>query len=506
PTPKYRPVGVWMLLGHHAPPRWLVDGLWVIAWASTACMLVGLASRAATAVSFVSAVALASLVFAGSATWSHQYNVVFIAQLAFVGARAGDTLSVDAWIRKRRGLPAMDVPRGYQWSLRLVQLAVAVMFACAAFHKIMHGHFTLRWALSDSLRNHLLVNFDLAQVPRTAIADWIIDDPWKYRAAAMLNLISQLAPLGACIFIKRPLVRAVCGAFFVIETVALDQVVALWNPHWLPLAAVFVDWEALLARFGRAETPPVVPAGWKPPRAVRMFVTAFVIYDVFTAFVPAVDQWLNTYPFSGFPMFATVRATPPYDEHLPYSVIGAKFELTADVPVLDNVQRWFDRDGRNMHTIRDPKRLAVNLKDIVTRGQVRYPNAHIHGARLWITVFVAPPYPEPARFEPHRIAILGDYQDGTFRTALGDMTEHDISWTIDAHPVGVDLAGATLACFVDTKTEPLSLHPSAEGTDGWMIGGSSSMERLDGDPIYCGARVPDGTTWLIASHEDWHWN
>ena len=59
-------------------------------------MLVGLFTRAATAISFASAAALAALAFASSHTWSHQYNVVLLAQLAFVGARGGDALSIDA--------------------------------------------------------------------------------------------------------------------------------------------------------------------------------------------------------------------------------------------------------------------------------------------------------------------------------------------------------------------------------------------------------------------------
>ena len=74
---------------------------------------------------------------------------VWIAMLALQGARAGDVLSIDWLARKLRKLPPRDVPRGYQWSLRLVQLAVALMFFSGMFHKIIHGHFTLRWALSE---------------------------------------------------------------------------------------------------------------------------------------------------------------------------------------------------------------------------------------------------------------------------------------------------------------------------------------------------------------------
>src|SRR6185295_11037035 len=150
----------WMVFGHLVPPAWLVICLWLLAIGGSALMFVGLFSRTSTVVSFVASLALTSASFSSNATWSHQYNVVFLAQLAFLGARGGDTLSIDALIRRLRGLPPIDVPRGYQWSSRLVQLAVALMFAGAAFHKILHGHFTLRWALSDNLRHQLLVNYD----------------------------------------------------------------------------------------------------------------------------------------------------------------------------------------------------------------------------------------------------------------------------------------------------------------------------------------------------------
>jgi hypothetical protein len=492
----YRPVGIWMLLGHTPPPGPVVDVLWITAWLSTAAMLVGFLTRIATAVSFGSSVALASLVFAGSATWSHQYNVVFLAHCAFLGARGGDALSVDAWLRSRRKLPPVDVPRGYQWSLRLVQLAVALMFAGAAFHKVMHGHFTLRWALSDSLRNHLLVKYDLAGIPRPPIVDWIIDDPWKYRTVAVLNLISQLAPIFACIFVRRPLVRLIAGAFFIVETIALDQVVSLWNPHWLPLAAAFVDWDAAVARFApRWSRPPPDATSWSRPRAISIFIIGFVAYDAFTALVPGVDQRLNTYPFSGFPMFATIRAKSPYDEHVPYAIVGDKFEVFADHPVHDHAQRWFDHANRGLHAVRDPVRLRAKLAAMVDEAKRRYPEVGVHGVRAWVTIFIAPPVPEPGHFEPHPIAILGEYRaDGTFETALGKLADG----TVELSPRGLDGRDATLVYFKDD--EPIAIPIAAPRT-----GDRFAVGELAGDPIYVAAVIA-GSAWLVASHEDWHWN
>ena len=408
----YRPVGVWMLLGHVAPPDALIDVLWVVAVGGTIAMLVGIASRAATAVSFVAAVALAALSYSSSHTWSHQYNVVFLAQAAFLGARGGDALSIDAWIRRARGLPELDVARGYQWSLRLVQLAVALMFAGACFHKLMHAHFTLRWALSDNLRNQLLVKYDLAGLRRPPLVDWLIDDPWKYRTAAVLNLVSQAAPLAACLLVKRPVLRALCGLFFVVETVALGFVVDLWNPWWLPLYAVFVDWDALLRRKPSTGDAAV-------PRAARWYVIAFVVYDAVIAFVPTLDQRVNTYPFTSFPMFSNIRARQPYGEHLPYAVAAGHFEVLANDAAPPYVQEWFDHTHRKTLETRDPKELAQRLAAIVAQAQQRWPDYGVRGVRLWLTIYVAPAPPAAAHFEAKPIAIVGEYIDGTFRSELG---------------------------------------------------------------------------------------
>ena len=483
----YRPVGVWMLLGHTPPPDWLVTVLWGAAYSATLAMLAGAYTRVSTAVSFAAAVALASLSYSSGHTWSHQYNVVFLAQLAFLGARGGDALSIDALVRHVRGLPPQDVARGYQWSLRLVQLAVALMFAGAAFHKLLHGHITLRWALSDNLRNQLLVKYDLAGLPRPRLVDWLIDDVWRYRAAAVLNLVSQTAPLGACFLMKRPLLRALCGAFFVVETIALGEVVDLWNPWWLPLTAVFVDWDALIAYIARRPLPPppATPPDWTPSRASRTFVVGFVIYDALTAFVPTLDQRLNTYPFSSFPMFATVRARAPYDEHLPYAVEGDHFDVLADQPIPAYVQMWFDHSNRGTWRVRDPDELRRRLEAIVKQAQRRYPEFGVHGVRLYLTIFEAPAYPAPARFDMHPLAIVGELERGVFRTALGRL-EGDCAV---AGAVGVELANSRWVYYRDDETTPLDAPGGCVGA---------------GDPVIAVAIAADGP-WLIATRAAWHW-
>jgi hypothetical protein len=495
PAALYRPVGIWMVFGHLVPPGFIVTGLWVLAIGATLAMLLGLGSRASTAVSFAASVALASASFSSSASWSHQYNVVFLAQLAFLGARGGDVLSLDALIRRLRRLPPIDVPRGYQWSVRLVQLAVALMFAGAAFHKLLHGHFTLRWALSDNLRHQLLVRYDLAGLPRPAVVDWIIDDVWRFRTAAVLNLISQATPILACIFVRRPVVRALCGVAFVVEVLALGLVVDLWNLHWLPLVAVFIDWDSLVARVTRrAQAPPPTPAGWSPPRAASGFILAFVLYDAITAIVPTLDQRLNTYPFSAFPMFATVRAREPYDQHLPYAVPGDHFEAISDRPLDEHAQRWVDHMNRRLYVITDPAVFHKRLTAILADVQARFPSFGVHGLRHYLTIFEAPAYPAPAHFEPHNLAVMGEIDGaGTFRSVLGTLDSAGVT----LRPQHVDTGSARLVVYAGDSPTSHELTAPREG-DRFLTG------RIDGDPLYVAAII-DGTAWLVATRKAWRW-
>lgn len=460
PAEIYRPVGVWMLTGYWVPPAAVVSVVWVIAWAATGLMLVGLWARVTTAVAFVAAVALASLSFSGVATWSHQYNVVFLAHAAFLGARCGDALSLDALIRRWRREAPVDVPGGYQWSLRLVQLAVALMFSGAVFHKVLHGHGTLRWALTDNLRNHLLVRYDLAGLPRPALVDWLIDDVWRYRTAAVLNMLSQATPILAVIFVRRPWVRLLGAAAFVVETLALGFVVSLWNLHWLPLVVVFVDWDWVLGR--RAPDEPR-----RLRRGPRIYIVAFFVYELVTSFIPTVDQRLNTYPFSSFPMFATIRANPPYDEHRAYALAGDRYVVTADRPLTPDEQRWLDHDHRWLFNAATRDELKARLTALLAAARARWPELHVRAIRHYLAIYDAPAYPAPARFDVHPIAITGELDArGAFRSYLG-------AWD-----------GKTpLAAYADDALAPQPVT-------------SPDPAKVAGDPVYIVTQV-DGEAWLV---------
>ena len=58
--------------------------------------------------------------------------------------------------------------------------------------------------------------------------------------------------------------------------------------------------------------------------------------------------------------------------------------------------------------------------------------------------------------------------------------------------------------FHDNLPTPVTLGAIDHGR--WVLGASLVRDELDGDPLYYVAKLRDGTPWLVASHEDWHWN
>jgi hypothetical protein len=239
-----------------------------------------------------------------------------------------------------------------------------------------------------------------------------------------------------------------------------------------------------------------VPDGWTPPRAAQGYVIAFAAYDMITAIVPTLDQRLNTYPFSGFPMFATVRAREPYDEHQPYRVPGDHFEAVSDRPLDDHARRWIDYQNRRLYTISDPARYRSKLAAILADTRKRFPEFGIHGLRHWLTIFEAPAYPAAARFEPHPIAVMGELDEaGAFRSVLGALD----ATSVTLRSAGIATDGARLVAFVGDDPTPHPLSATRTG-DRFVTG------PIDGDPVYVAALLDDrGPPWLIATRRAWRW-
>jgi hypothetical protein len=320
-------------------------------------------------------------------------------------------------------VPPDDYP--YTASVRLVQLAIAMVMVSAAFSKLVSGHMSLDWALSDNLRHQIMVRFDLKGLPRQPLAAWLLEEPVRWKTAAILNLIAQLAPLVACLAVRRPVVRAVCGAIFATEVVGLWVVMGFWDPHWYPLVAAFVDWDWLLAKLRRqpatrpTERPRQVVL---PERAVRWYVAAFVTVDLVIAFWhwPLIDQKLKAYPFSSFPMFSSIRARPPYDQHQVYEVFEAHVDVEGDPPAHASFRGWLDAyPADRFLTLRSPRELQAALEKFRADARAAFPELTFRTVRAQLQALQAQPYPAAARFDRVDVATIAELSaDGSFASRV----------------------------------------------------------------------------------------
>jgi hypothetical protein len=146
----YEPYASW----YPELPRPLYAGLLALGVAAAVAMSLGLGTRVATAVTL----AVVSYNLFLSTTNLHAnraYLVIVLAALAVVPC--GRELSVDAWLRARRGLPALD-PRSPAWPLWLLRFEAAVIYGASGLSKLVDGDWfggTVTWQRVVQVRDRL---------------------------------------------------------------------------------------------------------------------------------------------------------------------------------------------------------------------------------------------------------------------------------------------------------------------------------------------------------------
>lgn len=171
----------------------------------------------------------------------HSDAVILFSLLILACSRCGDAISVDAWLRKRRGLGASAAPSfEYYWPVRLVQALTALMFFGAGISKLQKSG--IDWAFSENLAR-LFVRHHYSHEP---LVDWgltLATMPLLTQALAFAALLLELvAPLA--LFHRR-------AALLIVPSLLALQV-----GNWLLLGVLmklnlclylfFVPWDALI--------------------------------------------------------------------------------------------------------------------------------------------------------------------------------------------------------------------------------------------------------------------
>jgi hypothetical protein len=176
----YEPYAAW----YPEAPRALYVALLVLAAVAAVAMSIGLLTRLATATTF--AIVAYNLFLA--TTHFHNNRAYLVIVLALLTAMpCGRELSLDAWLRRRRGLPALD-PAAPAWPLWLLRFECATIYAASATSKLLDPNWfggTVTWQRVVQERD------ELGALPHWAVS--ILTNRDFHTVAAKIIVLTELS-------------------------------------------------------------------------------------------------------------------------------------------------------------------------------------------------------------------------------------------------------------------------------------------------------------------------
>jgi HTTM domain len=177
----YEPYASW----YPELPRPLYGALLVVGVVAAVAMSVGLCTRLATGATF--GVVAYNLFLSTTHVHSNRaYLVIVLAALAI--APCGRELSVDAWIRARRGRPPLD-PRAPAWPLWLLRFEAAVVYGASGMSKLVDPDWfggTVTWHRIVQVRDRL----EASPLPGWAVS--LLADRSFHMVAAKVIVLTEL--------------------------------------------------------------------------------------------------------------------------------------------------------------------------------------------------------------------------------------------------------------------------------------------------------------------------
>jgi vitamin K-dependent gamma-carboxylase len=177
----YEPYAAWY---PQLPDALYVGLLWLAAAAAVA-MSLGLLTRLTTATTFV--IVTYNLFLSTTHFHNNRAHLVIVLGLLAV-APCGRELSLDAWLRRRRGLPALD-PTAPAWPLWLLRFECAAVYAASGTSKLLDPDWfggTVTWQRVVRAREQL----EAWPLPDWAVS--LLTDRSFHTGAAKLIVLTEL--------------------------------------------------------------------------------------------------------------------------------------------------------------------------------------------------------------------------------------------------------------------------------------------------------------------------
>jgi hypothetical protein len=294
----------------------------VVAYVSTLSAIAGFLTRLSAPVSVLSVLMVSSIYTSWGAYWSHGFNVVHLAGLAFMFGRSGDRLSIDTLLSKLftgKWLREKHREADWRWPVVAGELAVHMFLFGAFFSKMLNGN-GIMWALSDNLRNSLALTWGAYRSSPPLLIDFVMSNIWAFKLVGLSQVLMQGTTIFSCLLIRRPLYRALLGAgVLTMEILGLGVLFEFWHWLWLPLIAFSIDWDWLERKIRGLQAPlEIAKASWESAglyaRILTVYLAIFFTYYAANFLFQLGERHLN-YPFSSMAFFSGNRSLPPYNEH-----------------------------------------------------------------------------------------------------------------------------------------------------------------------------------------------
>lgn len=262
-------------------------------WAACALAIIGFQTRIATVLAAVLSVYVLGLPQLFGKINHFHHLVWFAAVLA--ASRCGDALSVDAWLRRRRGQSAPISPsRAYGLPLRIIWVLLGIVYFFPGFWKLIGSG--LAWAFSENLRWQFYAKW--LELGGFLPLFRIDEVPWLYKLGGLYTLVFELSFLPAVFFARLRPVLFVAGIVFHGNTMLFLHIGFIVLLICYP---VLIDWQwcldKLRIRRAAAARHGEVPAG--ETRALRIVGGVLIGAGLICGFGP-IDSW----PFGIYPRFS----------------------------------------------------------------------------------------------------------------------------------------------------------------------------------------------------------
>lgn len=397
----YQPDGILSWFGSNLPAPAFFETLKWLAYVFLPLTAIGFMTRLSHLILTVSVLCLDGLNYSFINGWTNGYTLVWVALIALTVQPRG-VLSVDYWLGKK--LSVDSFPHLTTAATYLSQYAVASVFFWASFSKLTSpGYPSLGWIFSDNLRNQIFVRYIYMgeQVPPLPLA--IANSEFLYKLFALGNCLSQAGAIAACFLVRRPILRALVRLAFVFEIFGLAFVMELRNFHWLPLYAVFIDWEYFLQR----AFPKLAALRLKIASSTITTVNRRIGLSLVTVFIATtvlinghpkrLRLDLNSFPFSRYELYGDIRAKSPLSQHQTYEMLSTRIELKTEGPDEEpsEVLKKLNRTYRHWQNINQLEKIREGLKQIRLTAKEKMRNTTPKAVYLYRAILQAPAYPEP---------------------------------------------------------------------------------------------------------------